>query len=141
MGFADLVCFHLQIFGYRMSLWAEHIGSIEESFTRPESLECTRQVRHIGQQNWEKFISSHVTEMKGHLLKYPVSIHGQGESSVWVCHIPGSWREHLWLVPEHPRKPHNMSRAYRLPKSLRVTLTHSFSIVSAEKKITCLLLD
>ncbi|CAD6209277.1 unnamed protein product [Miscanthus lutarioriparius] len=68
-----------QIFGYRMSLWAEHIGSIEESFTRPESLECTRQVRHIGQQNWEKFISSHVTEMKGHLLKYPVIIDSMGK--------------------------------------------------------------
>ncbi|ONL92984.1 phospholipase D15 [Zea mays] len=68
-----------QIFGYRMSLWAEHIGAIEESFTRPESLECTRQVRHIGQQNWEKFISSHVTEMKGHLLKYPVSIDSRGK--------------------------------------------------------------
>ncbi|KAG0553102.1 hypothetical protein BDA96_01G565900 [Sorghum bicolor] len=68
-----------QIFGYRMSLWAEHIGYIEESFTMPESLECTRQVRHIGQQNWEKFISSHVTEMKGHLLKYPVSIDSSGK--------------------------------------------------------------
>ena len=79
MGFANLVCFHLQIFGYRMSLWAEHIGSIEESFARPESLECTRQVRHIGEQNWEKFISSHVTEMKGHLLKYPVSIDSRGK--------------------------------------------------------------
>jgi hypothetical protein len=42
-----------------------------------------------------------------------------------VCHIPRSWWEHLRLIPEHPRKPHNMSRAYRLPKSLRVTLTAS----------------
>ncbi|KAJ1299082.1 hypothetical protein BS78_01G503900 [Paspalum vaginatum] len=68
-----------QIFGYRMSLWAEHIGAIEESFTRPESLECMRQVRHIGQQNWEQFISSNVTEMRGHLLKYPVSVDPVGK--------------------------------------------------------------
>ncbi|OEL37519.1 Phospholipase D beta 1 [Dichanthelium oligosanthes] len=63
-----------QIFGYRMSLWAEHIGAIEESFTRPESLECVRQVRHIGQKNWEQFVSIHATQMRGHLLKYPVSV-------------------------------------------------------------------
>ncbi|RLN11307.1 phospholipase D beta 1-like [Panicum miliaceum] len=49
-----------------MSLWAEHIGGIEESFTRPESLECMRQVRHIGQKNWDQFFSSHVTKIKGH---------------------------------------------------------------------------
>ncbi|RLN19374.1 phospholipase D beta 1-like [Panicum miliaceum] len=68
-----------QIFGYRMSLWAEHIGAIEESFTRPESLECIRQVRHIGQKNWDQFFSSHVTKMKGHLLKYPVSVDPDGK--------------------------------------------------------------
>ncbi|CAN6314264.1 unnamed protein product [Urochloa humidicola] len=68
-----------QIFGYRMSLWAEHIGVIQESFSRPESLECVRQVRRIGQQNWEQFVSSHVTEMRGHLLKYPVSVDPKGK--------------------------------------------------------------
>ncbi|KAF8780409.1 hypothetical protein HU200_001524 [Digitaria exilis] len=74
-----------QIFGYRMSLWAEHIGAIEESFTRPESLECMRQVRQIGQHNWEKFISSHMTKMRGHLLKYPVSVDPRGK----VKPLPG----------------------------------------------------
>ncbi|XP_062213859.1 phospholipase D beta 1-like [Phragmites australis] len=68
-----------QIFGYRMSLWAEHIGAVEESFTRPESLECVRQVRRIGERNWEQFVSSEVTEMRGHLLKYPVSVDRRGK--------------------------------------------------------------
>jgi len=68
-----------------MSLWAEHIGAIEESFTRPESLECMRQVRHIGQKNWDHFFSSHVTKMKGHLLKYPVSVDPDGK----VNPLPG----------------------------------------------------
>ncbi|GJN09289.1 hypothetical protein PR202_ga27285 [Eleusine coracana subsp. coracana] len=68
-----------QIFGYRMSLWAEHIGTVEESFTRPESLECMRHVRHIGEQNWEQFVSNKVTEMRGHLLKYPVSVDRVGK--------------------------------------------------------------
>ncbi|GJN08610.1 hypothetical protein PR202_ga26549 [Eleusine coracana subsp. coracana] len=68
-----------QIFGYRMSLWAEHIGAVEESFTRPESLECMRQVWHIGEQNWEQFVSNKVTKMRGHLLKYPVSVDRVGQ--------------------------------------------------------------
>jgi phospholipase D1/2 len=62
-----------------MSLWAEHIGALEESFTRPESLECMRQVRRIGEQNWEQFFSSKVTQMRGHLLKYPVSVDRMGK--------------------------------------------------------------
>uniref|UniRef100_A0A0A8Z3K9 Phospholipase D C-terminal domain-containing protein n=1 Tax=Arundo donax TaxID=35708 RepID=A0A0A8Z3K9_ARUDO len=68
-----------------MSLWAEHIGAVEESFTRPESLECVRQVRHIGERNWEQFVSNEVTEMRGHLLKYPVSVDRSGK----VKPLPG----------------------------------------------------
>uniref|UniRef100_A0A0E0IK53 Phospholipase D n=1 Tax=Oryza nivara TaxID=4536 RepID=A0A0E0IK53_ORYNI len=74
-----------QIYGYRMSLWAEHIGAVEESFSCPESLECTRQVRHIGEQNWRQFASSEVSEMRGHLIKYPVSVARDGK----VKPLPG----------------------------------------------------
>ncbi|KAL6659935.1 hypothetical protein ACP70R_002057 [Stipagrostis hirtigluma subsp. patula] len=74
-----------QIFGYRRSLWAEHIGALEESFTHPESLECVRQVRHTGERHWEQFVSSEVTEMQGHLLKYPVSVDRKGN----VKPLPG----------------------------------------------------
>ncbi|KQJ97534.1 phospholipase D beta 1 isoform X1 [Brachypodium distachyon] len=68
-----------QIYGYRMSLWAEHIGAIEEDFNHPESLECMRRVRHHGKYNWDQFIASEVTEMRGHLLKYPVSVDREGK--------------------------------------------------------------
>lgn len=74
-----------QIYGYRMSLWAEHIGTIEESFNQPESLECMRQVRHIGEHNWKQFASNEATEMRGHLLKYPVSVDRMGK----VKPLPG----------------------------------------------------
>ncbi|GJN19948.1 hypothetical protein PR202_gb07268 [Eleusine coracana subsp. coracana] len=60
-----------QIYGYRMSLWAEHIGAIEENFNHPESLECMRRVRHLGEENWKQFVADDVTEMRGHLIKYP----------------------------------------------------------------------
>ncbi|GKC19107.1 phospholipase D beta 1-like protein [Tanacetum coccineum] len=36
-----------QVFGYRMSLWAEHIGGLESTFERPESIECVRRVRSL----------------------------------------------------------------------------------------------
>lgn len=41
----------LQIYGYRMALWAEHTGSLEECFEHPESVECTRRIKWMGEQN------------------------------------------------------------------------------------------
>lgn len=68
-----------------MSLWAEHLGFLEECFTRPESLECVRRVRSMGEANWEQFASTEVSEMRGHLLKYPVEVDRQGK----VKPLPG----------------------------------------------------
>ncbi|KAJ1296522.1 hypothetical protein BS78_01G307700 [Paspalum vaginatum] len=68
-----------QIYGYRMSLWAEHIGIIEEDFNHPESLECMRRVRYLGEENWKQFVANEVTEMRGHLMKYPVSVDRKGK--------------------------------------------------------------
>lgn len=68
-----------QIYGYRMSLWAEHLGGIEDSFTKPESLECVKRVRTLGESNWEQFAAENVTEMRGHLLKYPVDVDRKGK--------------------------------------------------------------
>ncbi|KAE8694616.1 Phospholipase D gamma 3 [Hibiscus syriacus] len=76
---------HGQVYGYRMSLWAEHIGALEESFERPESLDCVRRVRSLGEQNWKQYIADEVTEMKGHLLKYPVEVDRMGK----VKALPG----------------------------------------------------
>ncbi|KAJ4956605.1 hypothetical protein NE237_013388 [Protea cynaroides] len=74
-----------QVYGYRSSLWAEHIGAVEECFAHPESLECVRQVRSLGEQNWRQFAADEVTEMKGHLLKYPVEVDRKGK----VKPLPG----------------------------------------------------
>ncbi|XP_061966960.1 phospholipase D beta 2-like [Populus nigra] len=75
-----------QIHGYRMSLWAEHTGVIEDSFTKPESLECVRRIRTMGEMNWKQFAAEEVSEMRGHLLKYPVEVDRKGK----VRPIPGS---------------------------------------------------
>ncbi|KAG5528469.1 hypothetical protein RHGRI_029229 [Rhododendron griersonianum] len=68
-----------QIYGYRMSLWAEHIGGLEECFKQPESIEFVRRVRSLGELNWKQFAAGEVTEMKGHLLKYPVEVDRMGK--------------------------------------------------------------
>ncbi|XVF13227.1 hypothetical protein REPUB_Repub08aG0190500 [Reevesia pubescens] len=76
---------HGQVYGYRMSLWGEHIGSLEESFKQPESVECVRRVRCLSEHNWKQYIADEVTEMKGHLLKYPVEVDRMGK----VKALPG----------------------------------------------------
>ncbi|KAM7261193.1 hypothetical protein ACFE04_026668 [Oxalis oulophora] len=68
-----------QIHGYRMSLWAEHLGTVEECFTQPESLECVRRVRTLSEMNWKQFFAEEVSEMRGHLLKYPVDVDRRGK--------------------------------------------------------------
>ncbi|KAI6706736.1 hypothetical protein NL676_009698 [Syzygium grande] len=74
-----------QIHGYRMSLWAEHMGGIEDCFTRPESIECVRRVRSLGEMYWQQFAAEEVSEMRGHLLKYPVEVDRKGK----VRPLPG----------------------------------------------------
>ncbi|XP_050375681.1 phospholipase D beta 1 [Argentina anserina] len=76
---------HGQIYGYRTSLWAEHIGFLEECFKQPESLECVQRVRSLSEQNWRQYVSDEITEMKGHLLRYPVEVDQTGK----VKHLPG----------------------------------------------------
>ncbi|KAI3727566.1 hypothetical protein L6452_16182 [Arctium lappa] len=70
---------HGQIFGYRMSLWAEHIGGLESCFERPESLECVRRVRLLSELNWQQYAAVEVSDMKAHLLKYPVEVDRTGQ--------------------------------------------------------------
>ncbi|WCJ23124.1 phospholipase D beta 1 [Euphorbia peplus] len=74
-----------QIYGYRMSLWAEHTGTVEDCFTRPESIECVKRIKGIGEMNWKQFVGENATDMRGHLLKYPVEVDRRGK----VTPIPG----------------------------------------------------
>ncbi|KAI3710915.1 hypothetical protein L2E82_40711 [Cichorium intybus] len=76
---------HGQVFGYRMSLWAEHIGGLERDFERPESIECVRRVRMLSELNWNQYAAVEVSDMKAHLLKYPVEVDRTGQ----VKPLPG----------------------------------------------------
>ncbi|KAF9614787.1 hypothetical protein IFM89_020641 [Coptis chinensis] len=86
---------HGQIYGYRMSLWAEHTGTLEDCFTQPESIECVRRIRSLGESNWRQFAADEATEMRGHLLKYPVEVDRRGKRS-------RAWRDTV----EYGLEPH-----------------------------------
>ncbi|CAN6291154.1 unnamed protein product [Urochloa humidicola] len=76
-----------QVYGYRMSLWAEHLGgAVEECFRRPETEECVRRVKEMAEENWDKYVSPDMEgTMGGHLLRYPVQVGRDGE----VGPLPG----------------------------------------------------
>nr|GMC59838.1 phospholipase D delta-like [Ipomoea batatas] len=77
---------HGQIYGYRMSLWEEHLGKVEGCFEEPNTLECVRRVNEIAQDNWKKFTDgSFTTPLQGHLLKYPLDVDRDGK----VSPLPG----------------------------------------------------
>lgn len=64
----------VQIYGFRMSLWEEHLNTLKPSFERPESLECVREVAAMCQVNWEAFNQEEVCEVPGHLMPYPIVV-------------------------------------------------------------------
>lgn len=68
-----------QVYGYRMSLWAEHMGKIDDIFKEPESLECVKRVNIISEDNWKKYTEDSFVPLRGHLLKYPLSVDNTGK--------------------------------------------------------------
>ncbi|XP_042035647.1 phospholipase D delta-like isoform X2 [Salvia splendens] len=74
-----------QVYGYRMSLWAEHLGQIDPCFKDANELECVNYVNAIAQENWKRFTADMFTALQGHLLKYPVEIDADGK----VNSLPG----------------------------------------------------
>lgn len=75
-----------QVYGYRMSLWAEHLGTLEDSFCQPESLECIRQVNSIAKNNWQIYAADENKEMTGHLMQYPIQVSKNGNVSTLPGH-------------------------------------------------------
>eukprot|EP01018_Ginkgo_biloba_P010569 Gb_33341 [translate_table: standard] len=75
-----------QIHGFRMALWYEHIGMLDNLFLEPQSLECIRKVNKIGEQYWDLYASDNLErDLPGHLLSYPVGVTNDGD----VTELPG----------------------------------------------------
>ncbi|KAI6678756.1 hypothetical protein NL676_039552 [Syzygium grande] len=68
---------HGQFYGYRMSLWAEHLGDLEDSLREPQSIECVKRVNRIAKWNWKAYVDEdqhNPKEMRGHLMQYPIQV-------------------------------------------------------------------
>ncbi|KAJ4843492.1 hypothetical protein Tsubulata_029123 [Turnera subulata] len=74
-----------QVYGYRMSLWAEHFGMVDDLFKEPGSLDCVEFVNKVAEENWRKYTADDFTPLQGHLLKYPVQVGADGK----VSPLPG----------------------------------------------------
>ncbi|GBG88554.1 hypothetical protein CBR_g48023 [Chara braunii] len=63
-----------EVYGFRMSLWAEHLAAIESSFETPSSLECVHKVNMMAESNWNLYVGPDNVDMKAHLMTYPIRI-------------------------------------------------------------------
>uniref|UniRef100_A0A7C9EMM4 Phospholipase D n=1 Tax=Opuntia streptacantha TaxID=393608 RepID=A0A7C9EMM4_OPUST len=75
-----------QIHGFRMSLWYEHMGMLDDDFLTPESEECVKKVNKIADKYWDLYASESLEhDLPGHLLSYPIGVTEEGE----VVELPG----------------------------------------------------
>ncbi|XP_041005424.1 phospholipase D alpha 1-like isoform X1 [Juglans microcarpa x Juglans regia] len=76
-----------QIHGFRMALWYEHLGMLDDFFLQPESVECIQKVNQIARKYWDYYSSETLDhDLPGHLLSYPINIAENGE----VTELPGT---------------------------------------------------
>lgn len=76
-----------QIHGFRMSLWYEHLGMLDESFLQPESKECIQKVNQIAEKYWDLYASETLEhDLPGHLLRYPIAVSCGGD----ITELPGA---------------------------------------------------
>ena len=76
-----------QIHGFRMALWYEHLGMLDDTFQFPESTECIKKVNQIADRYWDLFASENLEQdLPGHLLRYPIGVASEGN----VTELPGT---------------------------------------------------
>ncbi|KAL1222004.1 Phospholipase D alpha 2 [Cardamine amara subsp. amara] len=75
-----------QIHGFRMSLWYEHLGMLDETFLDPSSQECIQKVNRVADKYWDLYSSESLQhDLPGHLLRYPIGIASEGD----ITELPG----------------------------------------------------
>ncbi|EYU24646.1 hypothetical protein MIMGU_mgv1a001477mg [Erythranthe guttata] len=75
------------VHGFRMALWYEHMGMLDDSFLHPQSEKCARKVNDIGDKYWDLYSGDELErDLPGHLLRYPIGISG---ASGEVSELPG----------------------------------------------------
>lgn len=76
-----------QVHGFRMALWYEHLGMLDDSFSHPESVGCIKKVNQIADKYWDLYSSETLEhDLPGHLLRYPIAVSSEGD----VTELPGT---------------------------------------------------
>ncbi|KAM0944906.1 putative phospholipase D [Dioscorea sansibarensis] len=76
-----------QIHGFRMALWYEHLGMLDDIFLQPESVECVQKVNKIADKYWDLYSSETLeNDLPGHLLRYPIAVTNEG----MITELPGT---------------------------------------------------
>ncbi|KAH7574130.1 hypothetical protein JRO89_XS03G0255700 [Xanthoceras sorbifolium] len=77
-----------QIHGFRMALWREHLGGLDNDIEQPETVECVRMVNEAAYDNWQMYSNNEgffEQGIPGHLLRYPIEVTNNGS----VTTLPG----------------------------------------------------
>ncbi|KAJ4959230.1 hypothetical protein NE237_026341 [Protea cynaroides] len=75
-----------QIHGFRMALWYEHLGMLDNRFLHPENLECVQKVNLMADNYWDLYSKESLDhDLPGHLLRYPIQVSNNGE----ITTLPG----------------------------------------------------
>nr|AAC49274.1 phospholipase D [Arabidopsis thaliana] len=75
-----------QIHGFRMSLWYEHLGMLDETFLDPKLSESIEKVNRISDKYWDFYSSESLEhDLPGHLLRYPIGVASEGD----ITELPG----------------------------------------------------
>ncbi|KAG6424509.1 hypothetical protein SASPL_114927 [Salvia splendens] len=76
-----------QVHGFRMALWYEHLGTIDDVFLQPQGEECVRKVNDLADKYWDLYANEELQrDLPGHLLRYPIAISSEGV----VTELPGN---------------------------------------------------
>lgn len=76
-----------QIHGFRMALWYEHLGMLDDTFLEPENIECVQKVNRVAGKYWDLYASELLEhDLPGHLLRYPIGVSSEGD----VTELPGT---------------------------------------------------
>ena len=63
---------------FRMSLWGEHTNISCAEFLEPNTFACVDKIDAIAAANWKQFMAEEPSDMKSHLMPYPIVVHGDG---------------------------------------------------------------
>ncbi|OAE28306.1 hypothetical protein AXG93_2507s1180 [Marchantia polymorpha subsp. ruderalis] len=70
-----------EVYGFRLSLWFEHLGCLHPEFDHPGTVKCMRKVQELAAHNWQEYIrpAPVLQDLPGHLLIYPFNVTEDGQ--------------------------------------------------------------